>query len=124
VLEPYCGTGPYEHAGRRVVEAAGDMFLGWATGAGEHGLHFYFRQLSDAKIKPVVELMKPQASTLSNYAAGITSASMDLSLHSIRSRDYTSKRRVRCKSREFICALPTCRSLWRVAEQAVLGRKP
>jgi uncharacterized protein (DUF2252 family) len=72
VLEPYCGAGPWEHAGHRVVvgqravQAAGDMFLGWATGAGKQKTHFYFRQLSDAKIKPVIEIMKPV--NLKNYA--------------------------------------------------------
>ena len=65
VLEPYCGTNPYAHAGQRVVvgqrimQAAGDMFLGWTTGTGERKLQFYLRQLSDAKIKPVIEMMKP-----------------------------------------------------------------
>ena len=72
VLEPYCGLSPWDHAGKRVVmgqkavQAAGDMFLGWATGAGKAKGHFYFRQLSDAKIKPVIELMKPV--NLKNYA--------------------------------------------------------
>jgi uncharacterized protein (DUF2252 family) len=72
VLEPYCGAGPYEHAGQRVVvgqramQAAGDIFLGWATSTSEHGTHFYFRQLSDAKIKPVIEIMKPM--NLKHYA--------------------------------------------------------
>lgn len=72
VLEPYCGAGPWEHAGKRVVvgqraiQAAGDMFLGWATGAGKQKMHFYLRQLSDAKIKPVIEIMKPV--NLKNYA--------------------------------------------------------
>jgi uncharacterized protein (DUF2252 family) len=72
VLEPYCGLSPWDHAGKRVVmgqkavQAAGDMFLGWATGAGKAKRHFYFRQLSDAKIKPVIELMKPV--NLKNYA--------------------------------------------------------
>jgi hypothetical protein len=72
VLEPYCGIGPWEHAGKRVVmgqkavQAAGDMFLGWATSAGKNRFHYYFRQLSDAKIKPVVEIMKPF--NLKNYA--------------------------------------------------------
>jgi uncharacterized protein (DUF2252 family) len=72
VLEPYCGASMFEHAGQRVVmgqramQAAGDMFLGWATGTGEYKRHFYFRQLSDAKIKPVIEVMKP--SNLKNYA--------------------------------------------------------
>jgi uncharacterized protein (DUF2252 family) len=65
VLEPYCGANPYAHAGQRVVigqramQAAGDMFLGWATGTGERKIQFYLRQLSDAKIKPVIEMMKP-----------------------------------------------------------------
>jgi uncharacterized protein (DUF2252 family) len=65
VLEPYCGTNPYAHAGQRVVvgqramQAAGDVFLGWATGTGENKTQLYLRQLSDAKIKPVIEIMKP-----------------------------------------------------------------
>jgi uncharacterized protein (DUF2252 family) len=64
VLEPYCGANPYEHAGQRVVvgqramQSAGDMFLGWTTGTGKQRVQFYVRQLSDAKIKPVIELMK------------------------------------------------------------------
>jgi uncharacterized protein (DUF2252 family) len=72
VLEPYCGANPYEHAGQRVVmgqramQAAGDIFLGWATSTGEGKRQFYFRQLSDAKIKPVIEVMKP--TNLKNYA--------------------------------------------------------
>ncbi len=65
VLEPYCGANPYKHAGQRVVvgqkamQAASDMFLGWTTGTGKQRLQFYLRQLSDAKIKPVIEIMKP-----------------------------------------------------------------
>jgi uncharacterized protein (DUF2252 family) len=65
VLEPYCGANPFEHHGQRVVvgqrtmQAAGDMFLGWTTGTGKTRYQFYVRQLSDAKIKPVVEIMKP-----------------------------------------------------------------
>ena len=65
VLEPYCGANPYDHAGQRVVvgqrvmQAAGDMFLGWATGTGKAKTQLYLRQLSDAKIKPVIETMKP-----------------------------------------------------------------
>lgn len=72
VLEPYCGTSPFGHSGHRVVagqramQAASDIFLGWATGTGGKQRHFYFRQLSDAKIKPVIEIMK--ATNLKNYA--------------------------------------------------------
>jgi uncharacterized protein (DUF2252 family) len=72
VLEPYAGPSPYKHPGQRVVvgqrlmQAASDMFLGWYTGAGREARQFYVRQLADAKIKPVVEIMKPQ--NLKNYA--------------------------------------------------------
>ena len=72
VLEPYAGTSPYQHAGQRVVvgqrlmQAASDMFLGWYTGQHEFGHQFYVRQLRDAKIKPVVEIMG--AAELKNYA--------------------------------------------------------
>ena len=72
VLEPYCGASPFGHAGQRVVmgqramQAASDIFLGWATGAGAGKRHFFIRQLSDAKIKPVVEIMK--AANLKGYA--------------------------------------------------------
>jgi uncharacterized protein (DUF2252 family) len=72
VLEPYCGASPWAHAGQRVVigqravQAAGDMFLGWTTGTGKAKIQMYLRQLSDAKIKPVVEIMK--AANLKAYA--------------------------------------------------------
>jgi hypothetical protein len=42
------------------MQAAGDMFLGWYTGPGPEFRQFYVRQLADAKIKPVVEIMKRQ----------------------------------------------------------------
>ena len=66
VLEPYAGASPYDHPGQRVVmgqklmQAASDMFLGWYTGAGDNTRQFYVRQLSDVKVKPVVEIMKPE----------------------------------------------------------------
>ncbi len=72
VLEPYCGASPWEHAGQRVVvgqramQAAGDMFLGWTTSTGKAKTQLYIRQLSDAKIKPVIEIMKQV--NLKNYA--------------------------------------------------------
>jgi uncharacterized protein (DUF2252 family) len=72
VLEPYCGASPFGHAGQRVVmgqrvmQAASDIFLGWTTGAGAGKRHFFLRQLSDAKIKPVVEIMKE--ANLKGYA--------------------------------------------------------
>jgi len=72
VLEPYCGASPFGHSGHRVVagqramQAASDIFLGWTTGAGKLKRHFFLRQLSDAKIKPVVEIMKE--ANLKGYA--------------------------------------------------------
>ena len=80
VLEPYCGASPFGHSGQRVVvgqramQAASDIFLGWTTGTGVDKRHFFIRQLSDAKIKPVIEIMKPM--NLKNYAhlCGITLA--------------------------------------------------
>jgi uncharacterized protein (DUF2252 family) len=72
VLEPYAGASPYPHHGQRIVtgqrlmQAASDMFLGWTTAPGQGGRHFYIRQLNDAKIKPVVEVMKP--ANLTGYA--------------------------------------------------------
>ena len=72
VLEPYAGASIFPHSGQRVVagqrlmQAASDMFLGWTTGGGQEAYHFYVRQLNDAKIKPVVEVMKPV--NLINYA--------------------------------------------------------
>jgi hypothetical protein len=48
------------------MQAASDMFLGWTTAAEQGSRHYYIRQLNDAKIKPVVEIMKP--ANLSGYA--------------------------------------------------------
>jgi len=75
VLEPYAGTSPYEHPGQRVVEgqrlmqAAGDAFLGWVSAEGVDGQlrHFYVRQLWDGKGSADVERMS--AGDLSVYAS-------------------------------------------------------
>jgi uncharacterized protein (DUF2252 family) len=75
VLEPYVGGSPYEHPGRRVVEgqrlmqAAGDAFLGWVSAEGIDGRlrHFYVRQLWDGKGSADVERMS--AGGLSIYAS-------------------------------------------------------
>jgi uncharacterized protein (DUF2252 family) len=61
VLESYTRRSAYRHPGRRVVEgqrlmqAASDVFLGWAVGA-DVNRHFYIRQLRDMKggIEPEV----------------------------------------------------------------------
>ncbi|MER5580314.1 DUF2252 domain-containing protein [Streptomyces asoensis] len=53
VLEEHLPTGPYVHPGHRVVagqrllQASGDVFLGWMTGP--QGRAFYWRQLRDPK---------------------------------------------------------------------------
>jgi hypothetical protein len=72
VLEPYAGASSFTHPGQRVVvgqrlmQAASDLFLGWFTSTGSGNRQFYARQLRDAKVKPVVEMMKP--SDMASYA--------------------------------------------------------
>jgi uncharacterized protein (DUF2252 family) len=69
VLEPYVPKVPgakkvHVHNGHRVVlgqrlmQAASDIFLGWATGS-VAGREFYVRQLRDMKIAPLVETQTP-----------------------------------------------------------------
>src|SRR5215475_7074386 len=71
VLEAHAGQNPYKHHGERVVrgqrllQAAGDLLLGFATGP--TGRHLYLRQLRDAKIKPDVDGMSPR--NFQRYAA-------------------------------------------------------
>ncbi len=54
-LDPYAGTSRYKNQGERVVtgqrmlQAASDVFLGWARD--DRGHHYYFRQLRDMKMK-------------------------------------------------------------------------
>jgi uncharacterized protein (DUF2252 family) len=63
VLEPYAGRAMFSNHGERVVfgqrlmQASADVLLGWASGVS--GRHFYIRQLRDAKVKPLVEVMNP-----------------------------------------------------------------
>jgi len=70
VLEPFAGESQYPHHGERVVmgqrltQPSSDMFLGWSSG--RDGTHYYFRQLRDAKIKPLVETF--DADVLDYYA--------------------------------------------------------
>jgi uncharacterized protein (DUF2252 family) len=71
VLEAQAGPSPYAHHGERVVrgqrllQAASDIFLGFATGP--TGRHMYVRQLRDAKVQPRIEAMS--ARTMRRYAA-------------------------------------------------------
>ncbi|MFE4697033.1 DUF2252 domain-containing protein [Streptomyces sp. NPDC056738] len=70
VLEEHLPSGPYVHPGRRVVagqrlmQAAGDAFLGWTTGP--EGRAFYWRQLHDTKGPADIAGMSP--AELRSYA--------------------------------------------------------
>ena len=74
VLAPHAGRSRYAHQGRRVVEgqrlmqATGDVFLGWVTSEarGDRPRDFYVRQLWDGKWSADVALMGP--SQLARYA--------------------------------------------------------
>lgn len=78
VLEPYVGESPYEHPGRRVVEgqrlmqAAGDVFLGWVNAVGLDGRerHYYVRQLWDGKGSADVERMSPRELSIYSSLCG------------------------------------------------------
>ncbi|MBS1878118.1 MAG: DUF2252 domain-containing protein [Actinobacteria bacterium] len=69
VLEPYAGESGYDHhgervvAGQRLMQAAGDIFLGWLDGPGLDGVerHFYVRQLWDGKGSAEIESLSPAA---------------------------------------------------------------
>jgi uncharacterized protein (DUF2252 family) len=60
----------YTHQGERIVigqklmQSASDMFLGWTND--DKGRFFYIRQLRDAKVKPVLEIMKEE--NMTDYA--------------------------------------------------------
>ncbi|MER7180596.1 DUF2252 domain-containing protein [Streptomyces hyaluromycini] len=70
VLEQHLPSGPYSHhghrvvAGQRLLQAAGDVFLGWMTGP--QGRAFYWRQLRDMKGSAEVAAMDPEG--LRGYA--------------------------------------------------------
>ncbi len=67
VLEPYAGASRFRNHGRRVVEgqrlmqAASDIFLGWAPATGLDGRQhdFYVRQLWDWKRSAEIERLSP-----------------------------------------------------------------
>jgi hypothetical protein len=74
VLEPYAGPSEYDEPGERVVkgqrlmQAAGDIFLGWYGRTDFEGVsrHYYVRQLWDQKGSFPVEVMEPE--NLERYA--------------------------------------------------------
>ncbi|UUF15706.1 MULTISPECIES: DUF2252 domain-containing protein [Flavobacterium] len=50
--------------GQKLMQSASDIFLGWTND--DRGRFFYIRQLRDAKVKPVLEIMKEE--NLKDYA--------------------------------------------------------
>jgi uncharacterized protein (DUF2252 family) len=71
VLEPNLKIeNKYKHQGERIVmgqklmQSASDMLLGWTQD--DQNKFFYIRQLRDAKVKPVLEIMK--ARNMADYA--------------------------------------------------------
>ena len=71
VLEAHVKTkSKYEDQGERIVmgqklmQSASDMFLGWTKD--NQNKFFYIRQLRDAKVKPILEIMKPK--NMADYA--------------------------------------------------------
>ncbi len=78
VLEPYAGKSVYANHGQRVVtgcklmQSASDLFLGWSEGV--EGRQFYFRQLKDMKIKPLVEIFTPSVMFMYAQLCGWTLA--------------------------------------------------
>jgi uncharacterized protein (DUF2252 family) len=75
VLAGFLGESQYTNQGQRVVagqrlmQATGDIFLGWQAVEGIDGQHrdFYVRQLRDWKGSAVIETMRPEG--LSRYGA-------------------------------------------------------
>jgi hypothetical protein len=71
VLEPYAGKSRYRQHGERVVQgqlmmqAASDIYLGWAKGL-DPRRNYYWRQLRDMKGSVDIETLKPLG--LSSYA--------------------------------------------------------
>ncbi len=78
VLARHTGPSQFSHQGERVVngqrlvQAASDVFLGWATGP--YGHHYYIRQLRDMKGSVAIDLLT--AEDLARYSAlcGLTLA--------------------------------------------------
>ncbi len=78
VLAPYAGASQCEHEGERVVtgqrlmQAASDVFLGWADGP--YGNHYYVRQLRDMKGSVSIDLLTPDELTRYAMLCGVTLA--------------------------------------------------
>jgi uncharacterized protein (DUF2252 family) len=82
VLEPFAGPSAFDNHGRRVVvgqrlmQASGDVLLGWVTVDGFDGQprDFYVRQLWDGKGSAEIETMNPKRMTIYAGLCGWTLA--------------------------------------------------
>jgi hypothetical protein len=82
VLAGYCGRSQYTNQGERVVagqhlmQAHGDIFLGWTRAHGPDGVDrdFYVRQLRDWKFSAPIEQMIPEGMTFYARLCGWTLA--------------------------------------------------
>ena len=78
VLESVLEASPYDNHGRRVVEgqrlmqASGDMLLGWTLITSTDGVtrHFYVRQMWDWKTSADLDTMEPEAMKVYAHACG------------------------------------------------------
>lgn len=82
VLEAYAGPSAYPDPGRRVVEgqrlmqATGDILVGWDRVIGPDGMtrDYYARQLWDWKVSPDIDAMSPRKLRLYGHMCGWTLA--------------------------------------------------
>ena len=82
VLEPYCGASTYRNhahrvvAGQRLMQAAGDILLGWMRVTGWDGVErdFYVRQLRDWKGSADIDNMVPAGMKIYGGLCGWTLA--------------------------------------------------
>ena len=82
VLEPFTAPSEHDTAGQRVVEgqrlmqAAGDLALGWIRAVGVDGVQrdFYVRQMWDRKGSAVIDAMEPRAMEIYGDLCGWTLA--------------------------------------------------
>ena len=78
VLARHTGRSVFAHEGERVVtgqrlmQAASDVFLGWATGP--YGHHYYVRQLRDMKGSVAIDLFTPEDLVRYSALCGVTLA--------------------------------------------------
>ena len=78
MLSPHAGPSEYAHQGERVVtgqrlmQAASDVFLGWADGP--YGNEYYIRQLRDMKGSVSIDLLGPADLTRYAMLCGVTLA--------------------------------------------------